>query len=566
MAILDIASIERELAVDALESLGDLVWLDESYHNPATFWEALVQAQKKLSSWGVKSIPLKCYDFYHDIVIRNQENNAPAFRWYDSILGWKEISYFELGYLAGEKAANWISSGVQPHQILCVMYPVGQNCVVSLLAALKIGVTLSFLPPMGKCFVQKRLQALNPDHIVTDEIYVSLLGKWQKCLLVDNESDKKETQIEHSYTYPSGAIIALCFDPCSETSHIPKEVTSDAAYLCPLRDGMIALGIKPNYVCAASGFHVLETQPALLLACLLNGGTYLHIELDDIVKNPLLLTKYPVKAMGVSNQLRNILLNKPIKIGKQWNFWFRNPAESHDIDQWQKFIRLLHLQDVHAGNLKWDAALCGCSLFSAKQKGQAHLRALPSAGVPWSLASISNGDVEAVGDYGVFSATMLGHKEKEKIITTNMLAKERKEWLFVGSHVSGRAGRYYSQSEILEIICDIPHCAHSTIVEVPIFGVKTDPVFTLLIFIGTRNNIDESATIKKIHDTIIQEMGNEFIIDKVKFFLLYPRHCLDGSMDHHWCCSQYLTGGLFQKERDEIYRCITRLRECVIDA
>ena len=387
------------------------------------------------------------------------------------------------------------------------------------------------------------------------------MHNWQDRFLPENGSIETTAVPERSYTYSSGDVMALCFDPASETPLLPRELTSDAAYLCPLRDGMIALGLRPGQVVAAPGLHFFEAYPGLILAALLNGCTYLHLEIDDIAVNPQLLTMEPIRAIGISNQVRDILLKNPVEVGTLWSYWFRNPAESSDLDQWESFIQILKLEDVLVGNLKWETALGGGSLFSLKRKGKAHLNVLPSAGIPWCLSDLSGSGLDVMGDSGLFSPAMIGEKEEKKIIRPSILSKNRQEWLFVGSQLSGRAGRYYPRAQILEAIQGLPFCSFCSIVEIPVSGTANNPFFVLLIFTGGKSDVDEAQISKEVKKKIEDEMGWEFFPDRIQFFSLFPRRDSEGNIDHNWCQSQYIQGNLSCKSRNEIYRCIARLRE-----
>ncbi|MGD8988802.1 MAG: hypothetical protein PVH57_11620, partial [Syntrophobacterales bacterium] len=109
---LNISLIERQLCVERLESPGRFAWLENSYRSPLPFWQALKETHDSTLSWPGKSIPFGSYDFYHDIVVRNQRNTAPAFCWYDRLTGWQKISYSQLGSLVSRKESVWLHSGV----------------------------------------------------------------------------------------------------------------------------------------------------------------------------------------------------------------------------------------------------------------------------------------------------------------------------------------------------------------------------------------------------------------------------------------------------------------------
>jgi len=561
---LNLSFITRTLSAEGLDPPGELAWLEDSYREPENFWPALKRLQDSSLPWPTKSIPFEQYDFYQDIIIRNQENPAPAFRWFDPVSGRQESSYSELGALATQKEPVWLQSGVQPGQTVCIILPLGLEFVVSLLTALKIGLTISCLPPQRYIFLQNRLQTLSPEHIVTDELYFPLLSAWREHILPQTASAQSAvTNPQNSYAYPTGAVIGLCFDPSSESPHIPQELTSDAAYLCPLRDGILALGLQPGDVMAAPGFHFLESQPGLLLAVLLNGATWLHLEPDDIADRPQLLTEHSIQIMGISKQVRDALIRKPVTPIAPWNYWFRNPAESQDIEQWQSFIQTLGLENVYSGNLRYHTASGGCALFSVRRRGKAHLNVLPSAGVPWELTDVAGNDVESQGNYGLFSPATLGRQDGEKTATTSILAQSQKEWLFVGSRLAGRGGRVYPRAEILNTVQGVGSGSLYSIVQTPPFGGAGDPGFILLVFTGGKPADSFVGLTSEILDVIEKQLGKEFLPDRIRLFPLYPRRDADGNVDHNWCRDQYLTGGLFRKSRQETYRCLALLRECL---
>ncbi len=559
---LNLALLESDLSKEDLEETGRIAWLEDSYKNSENFWSALKNTNDSFFKMPGKSVPYKNYDFYHDIVIRNQQNKSPAFCWYDSTSGWQKISYSELGALVSKKADTWIKSGVQPGDKLCIVHPLGIKLVISMLAAFKIGLTISILPPLGKKFIKTRIENLTPDHIDSDEIFFPMLKPWESMILPEIIStENSEADTKNSYSYLSGTVIGLCFNPCSPTPHIPKELICDAAYLCPMRDGILALGLRPGQIVGAPGFHFLETYPGLILSALLNGATFLHIEPEDIEKKPDLLIYHPVRSIGISTRIRDILVKNPITIDKPWNRWFRNPHESFDINQWQHFIKILKIEDISAVNLKWDAALGGCSLFSAKIKGKAHLRILPSAGISWSLMDTGGSGLESFTDYGIFSVAPAGQETEDKTTTSSIITRNGNEWLFTGSNVTGRYGRHYPMDEVLETIQDIPNCSLCSMSKLPASQMVGNHIFVLLVFTGDTADVDEAKIVKEIRNTLVRDLGEEFLPDKILFYPLYPRQNTDKIIDHEWCHSQFVTGGLSRKSKDAIYQCITKIKE-----
>ncbi len=564
--ILETALIENEMRLGGQQQCGRLEWLENSYRDPASFWRALKGAfDSRFAIHGVSTL-FKRYNFYHDIIIRNRNNPASALCWNEPISGIKSISYGELGKLAVAKADSWSRRGVEPGQTVCIIRTMGLPMMVELLAALKTGCRICCLYPQGRGYLQRRLEALKPDHIVIDERHAPLLADWGKLVVVESDTGRNIlNEREQSFTYPSGQVVFACFDPCGPEPNVPVDITSDIAYLCALRDGVIALGLGPGQVYAAPGFHFLEVYPALLLAGLLNGATYLHLIPKDISANPELVVQRSVKAFGVSRKVRDILMDKPIEAGKSWECWFRNPAETQDMEQWHHFIKHLKLDDAFAFNLRWDAALGGCSLFSIRRKGTAHLNVLPVPGSAWSLGELFGGEGTSFSDIGTYVLAASGSPEEEPRMTADIVARNRNEWFFAGMNTVHREGRVFPVDEILLSLRDMEKrfkCFFS-LADVPLIDPGSGHRMVLLVFRGTDADFDEARLISEIRAAITREMGDEFQPDKIEFFPMYPRFLSDTEVDHPWCRTQYLTGTLYRRSKGEIFRCVTRLRECV---
>jgi hypothetical protein len=566
--ILNTAAVENDLRLEAQQPCGKLEWLEESYREPGEFWRALKGAfDARGAAPGASSLFSK-YNFYHDIVIRNLHNPTPALSWYDLATGYRNISYKELGNMAAAKAGFWVRRGLKAGNTLCIIRTMGLEMAVELLAALKIGCRISFLLPQGKGYLQRRVAALKPDYIVTDELYHPLLSAWSKMILV--EGDLKGVvplEEERVFTYPSGQAVFLCFNPHGPDFYVPMTITSDAAYLCALRDGLIALGLGPGTMYTAPGFHCMEICPSLLLAGLLCGATYLHLSPKVIAARPELIMDQSIKAFGVSKKVRDILLEKQAQAGDSWECWFRNPAESQDMDQWHYFIQRLKLENAYAFNLRWDAALGGCSLFSIRRKGMAHVNVMPVPGSSWCLGDLSGGDYTPPVDAGAYSISAPGAPEKEERATADIIVKNGHEWIFAGINACHREGRIFPVSEVLDTlkVMEARYNFSFSFVDVPQIDPGIGHRAVLLIFRGAKTGFDDAVLLSHIRSLITQEIGDEFQPDKIEGFPLYPRFLQDAEVDHQWCHSQYLSGSLFRKSRGEIFQCITRLRGCVMN-
>lgn len=564
---LDLASIEAALIRDGVEPVGDLSWLAESYLDPEAFWTRLMRAQEPLFPWRAKSVPFGKYDFFHDIIARNRHNEAPALRWYESVGGWGELSYGRLGELAAARADVWSRTGVCPGHRVCIVGNMGSFVAVSVLAALKLGAELTLLPPQGDDFVRRRLTNLAPEWIAAEWLNQEKLDAWKELLLPDIEvMGPNSPDVDRSWSYPSGATVVRCFDPSSRTPDMPCEVDGDATYLCPLRDGFLSLGLRPGHAFAAPGSHFLETQPAALLACLLNGATYVHVPVEELEKHPGLLVERPVGAVQVSLRVAEILLKAPCDAGSAWSAWYRNPAESRDLEFWREWTGALNLGKTGAGNLLWRAAHGGSILFSCKRIGTAHMNVLPSPGVPWQMASLEDSSARSLWNHGVMALAGPRAGKEEFVATAVVLARNRNEWLFAGTLVSGRAGRVYPKAEVLEILGRTPFARRVCLVEIPAAGVDADPAFALAVFTAGLEQVSKARVTSLLGTSITRAMGREFMPDHITIFPLYPRKGEKEAPDDVWCNDQYLRGWLFRKARDPLYVNISRLRSCLWQA
>lgn len=558
---LDLSLVEKDLTLKALERAGPMGWLRQSYDAPDAFWNELLGANGTFFTFPAKSRLHLKYDFHHDIFARNRQNPAPAFRWFQETGGWQELGYSRLEQLVAREAARWESLGAAAGRILCIVSHLNERFLISLLAALKIGLIVSILPPLGSSFLRRRIDAVAPDLIRAPDEYAPMLAQYRGILLPDGAGGRTEADDSRSHSYVGSKPFALCFDPSTATPDVPRELNADSAYLSAIRDGSVALGLRPGQAVAAPGFGMMETQPALLLACLLNGATYVHMEERDVARNPGLLVDRPLRCVGITPAIREILLGSPVDVGKNWDFWFRDPAESRDIEMWTEFIEALKLRDAFSCNQRWNASLGGCILFSVRRRGSPHAHMLPAAGVPWSLADPADNERDSLSGCGWFAVRPPG-MQKGGIVTGGMLAEGRNEWLFVRPVLSGRSGKFYPAEEVLEALSGHPHGSSCSVVEVPASRADGSSLFVLLVFVGGRQ-VSEASLSESMRKKIARELGKEFLPDSIEIVPLHPRRGEDGSIDHEWCSKEYLSGGLSRRTRGEAFRCLTELRDLI---
>jgi len=125
---------------------------------------------------------------------------------------------------------------------------------------------VSLLPPLGRRYLARRLANLAPDWLDASGHYGPLVEPLGVTVIPrEDAADAAEEDLGRSHSYPSGSLVGMLFDPALEQTDQPCPLTSDQAYLFALRDGLVTLCLAEGLTYAAPGFHLLETQPALLL-------------------------------------------------------------------------------------------------------------------------------------------------------------------------------------------------------------------------------------------------------------------------------------------------------------
>ncbi len=573
---LDIGFLEASLCCRGLEGPFQLNWPAASWEHPETFWRGLVEAHRRLVMGRPKSVPFKHYDFYHDIVQRLEHNTAPAMQRPAGKDRLQSLSYAELGRRAHLLGTSWAAAGARKGQVAALILHTGELMAVALLAAFKLGIVVSILPPQGPSFLRMRLDALAPDFVVMEEIHTSLIPAYSGKVLPWEMKGTMSPPVDSAVTssvYPSGSIAALLFDPCAPDPHVPHPMTADALYLGALRDGLLALGLRQGDLYAAPGFNVIETQPALLLAGLLNGATYLHLTREELEEHPEVPASVSLKVLGLSREVRDILLRRPVSLGKNCRHWFRHPGETLDMEPWTRCVQVLGLQESFASNLAWNASLGGCYLFSPRRLGTVHGHVLPAPGSPWRLGDVADASASAVGDWGVLMPSLPGcregneKEEKDVRAAPAIISKLGNVWFFARPPHSGKNGLYYPEEEVRAVVSTVlPGGLHCVPVTIPPHGVQDDPYRVLLVFTAACLRDDGSMS----HDparisllarqAVIREMGPAFAPDRVELLPLFPRLDDKGMVDSLWCVDQYLTGRLQHKARSHIFRRLARLQ------
>ncbi|HEX8433780.1 long-chain fatty acid--CoA ligase [Archangium sp.] len=545
----DVRKILEQLETGTPAEPGVPVWQQESWQDPEGFANALAVAHVGRGA-PLKSRAGQHYDFFHDLVVRHGNTDRIALRSYDRRSGWQVLGYKQLHEQAARRATEWARQGVKAGAKVCLFYSIGSELLISLAAALGLGACISFLPPQGKRFIARRLAALEPDHIAAEPHQVLLLHGFEKKLL---QSQGQASPAFTSHTYKPAEPVGMLFSPLVEPPGTPAPLLAEDAWRGALVDGLLTFGVGPGEHLAAPGCHLLQHLPAFLFTTLLRGATYLHIELSDLEANPTLLTEHPVRALGVTPALRDVLLRARTQL-KNVAHWFRNPEEPIDWLAWRAWVKQCGLAAVPSSNVLVDPSAGGAVLSSPRRVRDLHTEAPPAPGRRWALHDVNMSGQQAPGDLGVF--TLLPNEERPPPYL--VLTRSYGLYHYGGPRTARREGRVYPAAEVAEAVQGLAFARGATVVPAPTGGVVGHYRYVLLVFIGAQAQ-QASTWLQEIRRCVELQLGAEHLPDRTEFIPLYPRK-VDGQVDEAWCRMQYLTGALHRKSSDPLFQALTAVR------
>lgn len=570
----DIAAIAQQLGADREGEAPDLAWLERTWREPEAFWSELADYHASARAPRARSRPGERVDLYQDMVVRHLTPDRPALRWYDPRRGWQEMSFAELHARATRRAGEWAAQKVAAGATIALVLHVGPEYLVALVTALRLGLVVTTLPPVGESFLARRLKALDPAHIAVDPIHLPLIKGFEDRVLHTGIPSLPYPERWHAYA--AGDVCGLVFSPLREPLVVPVKLTADVAYLSAVRDGLFAFSLRPGDHLAYPGAHPLQDQPALILTTLLAGATFLHLTLDDVKPRPRLLLDHPIRSLGVTTALRDIVVKAKLGPIKTWSHWFKNPEDPLDPDAWRAFVRQNELDETPASNLVLDAATGVCHLYSVRRPGGpgakvkprgADARVLPPAGKAFALYDTNLRGKEAPGGHGLYAPKPAKKPEKEGHV---LLVRVGSEYLYGGTIDPRRDGRVYPRKEVVEAIADLPFVTGATIVDVIAGGSGARSLFDLVVFTGAEDPAHfekaEPERLGAIKRQITAQVGDDALPDRIALFPLYAR-LLDeksGKLNQGWCEAYYRSGRLTEKVESPMFRALTALRKRVV--
>lgn len=557
--------MQDSLTLDGLQANGfqmpePLGWLEQSWTDPRGFFSGLLSTARATLGVSLKSASFSHYDFYYDIFESRKNSGETAFIHYDVNGRRQAATYGDLKRLTDHCAGEWQARGVGEGACLCLVYPLGLEFAVGLLAALKLGLIVSFVSPDRPYLMKQQLAALSPDYIATSPVYAALAGDFRDRLVHTLPAKKSPGEpAPRPRVYQTGQTAARLFDVSLEAGFVPVEVPCDALYLNAFRDGVLALNLGPGELLSAPGWSAALTQPFMLLSVFLSGAAFLDLKPDLCAKTPAMLESDPPTVLGMNREFRTFLASVSRDLFARCRFWFRPPADSGDAGAWQGFITVKGLDKRLTGVIQWHAQAGGILAFSRRRKGLVMETLLPSAGMKWRLAPLPDGGMLPSPDFGRM-AVCVGEAER---ITPYLFVKNGVEWLCPSSYLNEKQGRFYPRELVQAFIRELNFNRPFIIVPVnrPASPRQT---YDLVVFSGAGSNVDKPGLSKKLSDRITRYLGREYCPDRIVFLPVLPRLAEDGVMDTERCMTEYAANRLSKRAGHPVFRDISRFKEMML--
>lgn len=557
-------------------------WLADSWAAPDAFQQSLVDYHATLYAPHGKSGSAGI-DFYHDAVLRFAMTERVALRWLVQLSDGQQIirslSYAELHDRASVLAQQLRDRGHKPGDVICILLAPSDALLVALFAALRIGATVSMLPPRGLRYVARRINALKPACILTDRLYSKLCPSTGPApfLLTGKEDDglRRGLPDDRSHTYAPAAPAFLLPSPLRDPPAAVLPLSAQAAHFRALHDALLIFGLRPgDGLCAPlPDFDPAQHYPALILSTLLAGATWVICDSAALANDPSHLTRLGIQCLGISAGLRDGLRKLPSASTaplSRLHRWFRSALEPLDIAAWRDLDQRAGMGQVPRLQLVYDAAQGGAVLVSSHHKGDASLLLWPALGWGWKLAPVDvMGSTQAApGQSGLFLAA--GAKKDHAFI---LLAKAAPSvgdgYLLAGFTNPRRAGQVFPQAEVAEAIGALPGVLGVSGLAVPESAEPLRWSFVLLVFLGADPAAVGLRT--QLEQQITFAVGPEYQPDDVELLPLFPKRLGPTDkplalrpIDHAWCRTSYQTGALQQKPQRRSVQILTALRESVL--
>jgi hypothetical protein len=542
---LDLASIAAQLRAGRTTPAFMEHWLRRTWSDRDGYMRALYRAAARKYP-AIMGRPELGLDLYADCVTAQLGHNRTALVTYKDgqVI---ETSYEWLHLRCSALTSVWQSAGVSAGAALVIVAPIGLDYAVALLTALRLGLTVTLLSPLGPAYVRNRIAALAPDYVATSE-------RWQHLLAPNAEPPLPmharggDSTVASSHTYTADAVPLRLLSPFGGAELIPRELSAAELHASLLRDSLLIFALEPGDRFAAPGFDPLQWQPLAFLSALLSGATWVELDPKDLALQPRLLKQIGVTLLGVDTQLRDLVLTLGPELCHGVRSWFRSLNDTFDYVAWDQLQKLLAERKQSGFSVLSNAASGGAHLFSPRSEDQAVTRVWPAPGREFVIAGVGADVLPSLNETGVY--VPLQDAQADTSLLRMVVAKLEAGWTLGGAIDLGPQGRSLPTAEMAASARRHPRVAAASVVVVP--GRWPNAAHVILLAFTSEANTQGIAT-SDIKQLVSHDLGSIHQPDHIELFALYPRS------NERWCSSQYLSGTLGKKSRIPLFLTLSRL-------
>lgn len=532
-------------------------WLLGTYQDPDAFFAELLRRLRGQVP-ALRSRPGVGFDLFFDLcVARGGGGERAALRYHTREAGWESVTYRELAVAAARLAHRWQRAGAAPGAKLTLVAGPGPELAVGLVAALKLGLTITLLPPGGATFLRERLRQSGCAFIATVSLYQQLLSaqpEWASKLLPPISELGAGPELQSSHLYADDAAAFACFSPVNDPPTEPVPVAAGRAFLLAVRDALLGFRLRPGDAIACLGCDFLQYQPALLLAVLAAGATYVHLDERELSRDPRLvglLAGQPLRALVLSAGGAVLLGRGPRGALSTVRALYCDAAQGASVEWWRTSLSQLgELPPLYA--LYYDSAAGGSTLWSGPQPGRGPLALYPAPGVPFVLKPVGLAPVVST-----LSGTFVAATQPYAVAC---FAKLPAGLVPVAMLEPRRQGHAFPTAEVLAVVDQVDTgrgACDAAVVAIPPGGSTLDARFHLVVFTASA---PAQGLAKRIEEALLRELLPGHQPDAIVLLPLHARR-KDGQVDAAWVRGQYLQGRLQAKVQDPMFKLLTELRD-----
>jgi hypothetical protein len=531
-------------------------WIDAASAEPNRFLEAMIRLLGERRGVAMESSPGR-FEGYQDLVVGQLARRRPiAFERTPS--GEKSATVADLHARATRLAATWVDHGVEPGKSIAFVMPAGIESLAALLAALRVGATITWIPPTGRTFVLNRVEALAPDFLVASQGMRRHLERFDEQLLPTEPARGTKDGPSRGFSYVDDAPVFRLFSPHARESLALFDIAAKDVLASLLRCALFGIAGDANDVLVWPELDELAHEPLFTLAAMLGGVARVFCKTADVVAHPEWVSEARTTMIGVGPTLREEILREGPERWKSVRAWLREDSEPVDFDRMRAFEKRVEPGRWRRTDLFHVAAAGGLLTFGVEEGVAKQAMVLPAPGLAWALLDPVGTGKLASGTVGLF-ARMIG-EEPDRAGSCFAVAKQGPGWVTVGSIVPGRYGRTFPSVEVCAAVRPL-----AFVEEVDVIVSKkgaNDGLVTMLVFVDPCSGPVvkfRGGWIKQLKETIAYELGPDYLPDEFKLLPVRPRYNDKGEFDRAWLEGEFATGSIDQKANDPTFALFARL-------